>query len=224
MPAFAMGRRGSLSSGAPDASNLQLLALPSGPFYQDSSRALPAGVGDPVGSWTDILAGAQHLAGTGTTRPVLRAGGVSFAEDSVSDVLLSAASALSTGWSLYVRCEATTGASGILAAESPVSASVPLVNIYPSQTYFSVSSSFAPLVADAGGDKVRGMSLSGTTLTGFIGETEGTATVTPQGIAALSVGAVSADWYRGAVKAVAFYRGGHDATTRAAVRTYLMGL
>ena len=208
----------------PDSANLQLLAVPGGPFFQDSARSTPAALADLTGSWTDTLVGARHIAGSGTTRPIRRAGGLSFAEDNVADVLVSTASALVAGWSIYVRCDVTTNADGILATSSPTTASEPLINTYTTQIFGSTNLGFQVVCADPGGDLVRGLVHDGTNLTVFAGSTEATAAASAQAIAALSIGSTLAGYHKGLVRAVALYRGGHDLTTRNAVRAYLMGL
>ena len=218
-------RSAAAAAGPPDAANLQFLAVPTGPFWQDSGRTTPAAVADPVGAWDDVSGLAQHATGSGTTRPIRRAGGVSFAEDSVSDWLVSAASALSAGWSLYLRCDVTSIVDGILAASSPTTVTEPLLNSYPTQLYRSVNAGFQTVAADAGANAVRGFTYGTFTLTTFVGGVESTAgAVSAFPIAALSIGSTLASPYRGAMQAVALYRGAHDLSTRDAVRAYLLTL
>lgn len=209
----------------PYRSNLVLgMARSLSSFFQDAAMTTPALDGDPVGAATDVGSGLDnHLLGSGGTRPILTPTGLRYGDGGLSDVLTSVASAASD-FAIYVRCTAQTGGSGILFAESPQVLASPFANIYALQTFFSVNASFAPLVADPGGEQVRGMTLNGSTLRGFLGLSTGTASVTPAGFGAISLGCLNPDAYVGTAFAIGVYNEGHNLAQIARVSSFLLGL
>ena len=206
----------------PNAANALAVFVRTGPFWQDTARTTPATVvGQNVKCWDDVSGNGKHAVWSSGGIPTLATGGGIDCPSGGAQLDSPALSADNT-WSWYITCtDANTGDNGIALSDTSGLTNTCVQPRVAGLTYFICGGTYDTL-ADVVGETTRGMSCNGTAVTGFVGATEGSWTLTSSTVGGLTIGSINVTFpWQGQVRNVAFYSTTDDATARGNARTYL---
>lgn len=213
MPAMAHARS---AVGNPDIASTRAIFAKTGPFWQDTTRTVPATTtGDPVKCWDDTSGLGNHWLWASGNVPTLRAGG---GINVTNAILTSSAGSSGSSWSLYSRHKDGGGAGiAICDVSNPVTT---YIEAYTGGfAYIGIAGASAVSITDPVNDSIRGMVSSSGASVAFVDSAE-TALGAAATLVSLRMGN-SVYPFTGEIINCVFYNAAHGGTTRAQARAWV---
>lgn len=152
----------------PDPANNLAYFVPSGPFWQDVARTMPATAGQNYKVWDDASGNGQHRVWqSGPVATVLADGG---GFEPAGCVMTCLAASTGTSWSFYIWSDAPSPFGLNFLVGNLGGTGIQIAPVHTAGlTYFATAASNYQTIVDEPSEKLRGMAMTGASASAFCG-------------------------------------------------------